>query len=102
MHDSSDIDMCCIVPRIPGYDRVPETEEKPLVEDKLRDHWLQHFGEQIAALPQVTDFSRIDSAANPTLACVYDGVDLDILFCCLRDYNTIPPGFFDMDQVLLR
>ncbi|CAD7958499.1 unnamed protein product [Amoebophrya sp. A25] len=82
----SDIDLVCVVPQIPsgifvGGGRV-----------SLREHFMQDFGDTLAALPHVKDFVRIDTAANPTLSCRWKGVDLDILFCDLQR-STIAENF---------
>ncbi|CAD7944215.1 unnamed protein product [Amoebophrya sp. A120] len=77
INHSSDIDLVCVVPQLPNFGW---TEQGG---NRLRDYFLSNFGDLLSNLPEVRDFYRIDTAANPTLSLRWNNVDVDILFCDL-------------------
>eukprot|EP00391_Amoebophrya_sp_Ameob2_P011657 CAMPEP_0178996322 /NCGR_PEP_ID=MMETSP0795-20121207/8309_1 /TAXON_ID=88552 /ORGANISM="Amoebophrya sp., Strain Ameob2" /LENGTH=771 /DNA_ID=CAMNT_0020688709 /DNA_START=474 /DNA_END=2789 /DNA_ORIENTATION=+ len=94
MTAESDIDLVCLVPRLP----LLKAEEAQYAEapNPVRAKWVVEFGEILRKDPRTEDYVSIDSAANPTLCCKWKGVDLDIMVCCLPRRRSVEADFMEV------
>ncbi|CAD7958504.1 unnamed protein product [Amoebophrya sp. A25] len=92
----SDIDLVCLLPALPGQSH-RAVDENGEVRSPLRNRWIEEFGALLQQNEHVEDYSKIDTAANPTLCCKYRGVDLDILLSILPRKTTIEPEFLEVN-----